>query len=989
MNTATPGRLLQRFLRCQTPRETYDFLKVNPAILTGESVVALRGMQDAAAQGGHDDAARLIDRYRGRLERCVALGLDPAFCAAGLSWLCLPDQALRAIADAVVDRLAAFQETGNVSDLDQAIEADAPIARHPGFRRVPGALRAAVDFDAGVLFRMRYDARHDPGDLGHATARWQQALDAIGVPGAPGPAAAGFARYLSRYLVAQADWVSHTGNLAPLDESIRRAEDAVRRVPLADVPDGPRVWLGLSRVSRERAQRTGDLADIERGVSAAETGLRLWPPDDEDGQASARQILGNALQDRYAKTGRLADLNDAYEAFSAAVSSTPEDAEPAELAPRLTSLANALRDRFARTGDAGDLNAAIEARRKVLAITPASDPQHWQWNHNLGTNLRERYLLTQHAADIEESVASYETALTEVAQYSSDMRWIVVTGLAAALRTRFVFRHQRSDLERAITLYEAQLAELGPGLPARDGCRVNLANALWDRSRTFGTKDDARRAMDLYLAVLASPLATPEFAIRTAGNLIDVATELQAWPEVAQASLAGLAAIDRLVQIQLTREQKETWLRNAKKLSSSAAFALTQMGRQEEALVALETGRARLLSETFNTERTVADPVLAAHSAAEIAEAVTGAPLVYVTAAEAGGLALIVSGPPRAIRSVWLPQLTDEELRDRILRYLETLGNGSLGTELVVLDDLGRWLWEAVADPILAELGRPPEIVLIPAGMLTLLPLHAAWRPDDRAPAGRVYLVDECAVTYAANARARRTAVDRASRTKTASFLVVEDPRPTSATPLDHAGPEADAVLAGVPGQRLRHEEATKARVRAALREHSVLHFACHGSASPAAPLQSRLILAHDEPLTLGELMTDRLGQARLAVLSACETAMVGSELMDEVVNFPTGMLQAGVAACIGSLWEVPDTSTALLMRRFYELWRGGGIGPGEALRGAQRWLRDVSNEELIATGYAPAQQASSRPALVQDFWLKACPYYHPFYWAAFTFYGA
>ena len=213
-----------------------------------------------------------------------------------------------------------------------------------------------------------------------------------------------------------------------------------------------------------------------------------------------------------------------------------EDADPADLAPRLAGLANALRDRFARSGEAGDLDAAIEARRKVLAITPAGDPHRWQEEANLGTNLRERYLLIQHAADIEESVASYETALREVGRYSPDRRWAVVTGLSAALRTRFVFRHQRADIERAIALYEAQLAELGPGLPARDGCLVNLANALWDRSRTFGTKDDARRAMGLYQAVLGSPLATPEFAIRTAGNLIVVATELQAWPEVAQAS---------------------------------------------------------------------------------------------------------------------------------------------------------------------------------------------------------------------------------------------------------------------------------------------------------------------------------------------------------------------------------------------------------------------------------------------------------------------
>ena len=75
--------------------------------------------------------------------------------------------------------------------------------------------------------------------------------------------------------------------------------------------------------------------------------------------------------------------------------------------------------------------------------------------------------------------------------------------------------------------------------------------------------------------------------------------------------------------------------------------------------------------------------------------------------------------------------------------------------------------------------------------------------------------------------------------------------------------------------------------------------------------------------------------QARLAVLSACETATIGEELVDEVVNFPTGMLQAGAAACIGSLWSVSDVSTALLMRRSYELWRAG-IGPSEALRCAQ-----------------------------------------------------
>ena len=61
----------------------------------------------------------------------------------------------------------------------------------------------------------------------------------------------------------------------------------------------------------------------------------------------------------------------------------------------------------------------------------------------------------------------------------------------------------------------------------------------------------------------------------------------------------------------------------------------------------------------------------------------------------------------------------------------------------------------------------------------------------------------------------------------------------------------------------------------------------------------------------------------RLAVLSACETALPGTGLPDEVVALPTGLLQAGVAGVIASQWAVPDLGTAILMAEFYRRWRG------------------------------------------------------------------
>ena len=56
----------------------------------------------------------------------------------------------------------------------------------------------------------------------------------------------------------------------------------------------------------------------------------------------------------------------------------------------------------------------------------------------------------------------------------------------------------------------------------------------------------------------------------------------------------------------------------------------------------------------------------------------------------------------------------------------------------------------------------------------------------------------------------------------------------------------------------------------------------------------------------------------------------MGTKLPDEVVALPTAMLQAGFAGVCGSLWSVADISTAMLMVRFYRLWRVDGLTPAQ-----------------------------------------------------------
>jgi CHAT domain-containing protein len=219
-----------------------------------------------------------------------------------------------------------------------------------------------------------------------------------------------------------------------------------------------------------------------------------------------------------------------------------------------------------------------------------------------------------------------------------------------------------------------------------------------------------------------------------------------------------------------------------------------------------------------------------------------------------------------------------------------------------------------------------------------------------------------------------------------------------SGSRLPFAGQEAMTAAAGFPSAHLllAGGEATSHSFERLARAADVLHLACHGYAVLDSPLESGLLLA-DTTMTLRRLVELQL-RVRLAVLSACETALPGTDLPDEVVALPTGLLQAGVAGVVASQWSVADWPTAMLMAQFYRCWRGERQEPGAALRAAQRWLRDTTNEEKIRQiEAAVAGQATWLPAPAAEafldrlYFLEAGHRDHAalHYWAAFAHVGA
>ena len=107
-------------------------------------------------------------------------------------------------------------------------------------------------------------------------------------------------------------------------------------------------------------------------------------------------------------------------------------------------------------------------------------------------------------------------------------------------------------------------------------------------------------------------------------------------------------------------------------------------------------------------------------------------------------------------------------------------------------------------------------------------------------------------------------------------------PRPsTNARNFATACPKAMCIA------HLYEADATVANVLSHLPPAALTHFACHAMTDRQPGPRQRHHPGRGRPTDLRELLRAQLPTARLAVLSACSSALIGADLQDEVVSFP------------------------------------------------------------------------------------------------------
>lgn len=314
------------------------------------------------------------------------------------------------------------------------------------------------------------------------------------------------------------------------------------------------------------------------------------------------------------------------------------------------------------------------------------------------------------------------------------------------------------------------------------------------------------------------------------------------------------------------------------------------------------------------------------------------------------------SSGPRVLRTLWRA-LVPEEIREDVLA----------ATEVVIVPD--GWLHQLPFEALIVdsdETGRPrfwldlgpitryaPSVTVLhnlerrpPSNARGLLTLSdVIYDPDEVPGVDPAHVSDPVVSTGESN----RAAYARGGATLS---RLPGTARETEAI-LSSFAPLTDRMSITV----LQQGGAREPAVRDAIGAQRYVHLATHGlvderrndmfaSLAVTPPPAVSVDPADDGFLQLHEIYELPLGEAELAVLSACDTNRAGQpENGEGVFALSRGFLAAGARRVVASQWAVDDESTANLMRVFFgsiaSQEANGRVDYARALRDARRFVRD------------------------------------------------
>lgn len=427
---------------------------------------------------------------------------------------------------------------------------------------------------------------------------------------------------------------------------------------------------------------------------------------------------------------------------------------------------------------------------------------------------------------------------------------------------------------------------------------------------------------------------------------------------------------------------------------------LNQLYREQEALLATYQQQVAAFETTVRENRAqdlwFQDPSNLSTDAQALLDAQPHAVLIYPLVLE-DKLWLLWAAAGGVVGSIEVP-VSQATLAQTVQHLGQLIQSGHTNPHNEAeLQEVSRQLYGWLVEPLGAELAANniEHLIFVNDRVTRYIPMAALYD-------GHQYLIEQYAISSVL-APAITDSRDRLPAAAAAPVLGLGLSQGVAGyAPLPGVPLELDAIvqtsgddrLGIYPGRVFLDGDFDLAALRDHLLDHRILHIATHAEFVPGRADASYLVLGTGEKLPIAdiELLERRFRHIHLVVLSACQTAL-GGQAGDgtEIAGISAYFLEANRAkAVVASLWSVNDTSTSLLMQRFYAFMATGQLSKAEALRQAQLSLLTQTSwdDQLQAVATARGLSIVSAGSTVEINPGGDRPLTHPYYWAPFILIG-
>jgi CHAT domain-containing protein len=743
----------------------------------------------------------------------------------------------------------------------------------------------------------------------------------------------------------------------------------------------PQDWASIkNNLANVYTDRTrGEMAEnLEMAITCLQEAMTVktfntFPED----WAKIKNSLANAYSERI-RGDKAENLEMAIATYTEALKVRTFDTFPQQWAMTKNNLANAYYKRI-RGDKAENLEMAISAHTEALKVsTFDAFPQDWASTQNNLANAYYKRIRGDKAENLKKAIKSYQNALQIWTKENDPLKCLLTA------RNLAILHYDEKQWQPATETYHIAVG-------AVENARLEALNPQSRQEVLSNAIDVFHRIIQAHLN-LSQPEKALEYIERSkARNLVELITQKNFKPQgISQTVIDEYDRLRQQVVNEQIRLQNQSINQNLSRTDNLMAYVQdhSYIQKYQQQLDTFIEQEITPTDPTFKLNQKV--KLITFEEIQSLTDTETCLLQWYITNERI--LAFIVSSDGNI--NLWQSTETDlQKLIEIVISYLNLYYSDNGKQEWInQLSNLLQTFSETLHLNEIINLipSTCQRLIIIPHRFLHILPFHAFPISEDKI------LQDKYTVQYAPSCQILQR-IQHHHQHEPTNILAIQNPtKDLSFTDL-----EVNIIATlFTQNQIIAKDNATQNTVTTQLKNpnYHCHHFSCHGSFNPNNPLESALILAEKEPLTLSEIFELNLKKSRLVVLSACETGMIDLQsLSDEYIGLPSGFLFAGSQNVVSSLWTVNDLSTAFLMIKFYQILLDPTqqVSVAIALKTAQNWLRTLNREKFIfesnqiidkLDGKKP-RMAESYRKIAQQLLLQNTeeyPFQNPYYWAAF-----